>query len=110
MIFITFAQRGGGGLEKWPIMRPIVLIGCVKMRTRGGGGPKSRKFCERNKWMPPYVMCYTWLSHLFERLLQMMEGGNDSGSERLQRSGRGQHCANAFAHQAGLGQVGGRMI
>ena len=19
----------------------------------GGGGPKSRKFCERNKWMPP---------------------------------------------------------
>ena len=20
----------------------------------GGGGPKSRKFCERNKWMPPH--------------------------------------------------------
>ena len=24
-----------------------------KKRTRGGGGPKSQKFCERNKWMPP---------------------------------------------------------
>ena len=24
-----------------------------KKRTRGGGGPKSRKFCERNKWIPP---------------------------------------------------------
>ena len=21
--------------------------------TRGGGGPKIRKFCKRNKWMPP---------------------------------------------------------
>ena len=25
-----------------------------KKRTRGEEGPKSRKFCERNKWMPPY--------------------------------------------------------
>ena len=25
----------------------------MKLRTRGGGGQKSRKFCERNKWMPP---------------------------------------------------------
>ena len=54
--FITFTPRGGGGLEKWPIMRTIVLIGYVKMRTGGGGGPKSQKFCERNKWMPPYVI------------------------------------------------------
>ena len=30
--FITFAPRG---LEKWLIVRTIVLIGCVKMRTRG---------------------------------------------------------------------------
>ena len=51
--FITFAPRGGGGLEKWPIVRTIVLIGCVEMRTMGGGGPKSQKSFERNKWMPP---------------------------------------------------------
>ena len=27
----------------------------LRENANKGGGPKSRKFCERNKWMPPYV-------------------------------------------------------
>ena len=50
--FITFARRGGGGdRSSQKKLRTKVLIGCVKMQI--GGGPKSRKFCLRNKWMPP---------------------------------------------------------
>ena len=58
--FITFAERGRMGLK----IRPKCEFskgGCVNLvvlispdREQGGGGPKSRKFCERNKWMPPY--------------------------------------------------------
>ena len=42
--FITFAPRGLGGLEKWLIVRTIVLIGCVKMRTRGEGVQNPKNF------------------------------------------------------------------
>ena len=45
--------EGGGGLRNFPKLRTAVLIGCVKCELRGGGGLKSKNFCERNKWMPP---------------------------------------------------------
>ena len=49
-------HRGGEGWKKWPILRTTVLIGCVKLRTRGGGGgPKFRKFCECNKCILPRI-------------------------------------------------------
>ena len=42
--FITFSPKGGGGLEKWPIMRTIILIGCVKMQMRGQGVQNPQNF------------------------------------------------------------------
>ena len=62
--FITFAPRGGEGRKKWPILRATVLIGCVKMRTRGEGVQNAKKFCERNKWMPPEKM-FEWFLNNF---------------------------------------------
>ena len=44
--FITFAPRGGGGLEKWPIMRTIVLIGCVKCEQGGEGVQNPENFVD----------------------------------------------------------------
>ena len=51
--FITFAPRG----ERW--VKEVANFANDKTdrlretANKGGGGPKSRKFCERNKWMPP---------------------------------------------------------
>ena len=50
--FITFAPRGGGGGEKWPIMRTIRLIGCVKMRTRGEGAQNPENFANVTNGCP----------------------------------------------------------
>ena len=50
-IHLLRSHQGGGRGVKEVANFATVLIGCVKLRTRGGGGPKSRKFCERNKWM-----------------------------------------------------------
>ena len=50
-IHLLRSHRGGRGREKWPIMRTLVLIGCVKLQTRGEG-VQNPNFCERNKWIP----------------------------------------------------------
>ena len=61
--FITFAPRGGRGVRK--------VANCANGSTdrlrenanKGGGGPKSRKFCERNKWMPLNIIMNLWSIH-----------------------------------------------
>ena len=53
--FIMFTLRGEGGYKNLQKLRTAVLIGCVKCKLRGG--LKSQKFCERNKWMPPFSFC-----------------------------------------------------
>ena len=52
--FITFAPRGGrGGKEVANFANDKTDRLRETANKGGGGGPKSRKFCERNKWMPP---------------------------------------------------------
>ena len=51
--FITFAPRGEG-VRKVANYANDKTDRLRENANRGGeGGPKSRKFCQRNKWMPP---------------------------------------------------------
>ena len=51
--FMTSALRGEGVSPKADIALELSEGGCVNLRTRGEGGPKSQKFCGRHKWTPP---------------------------------------------------------
>ena len=53
---MTSALKGGGGPGKADEVREFSKGGCVKMRTRGGGGQKIGKFCGRPKWTPLSVL------------------------------------------------------
>ena len=50
--FITFAPRGGRGVKE---VANFANDKTDRLRETAnkGGGPKSRKICGRNKWMPP---------------------------------------------------------
>ena len=49
-------EEGEGVLEKAAKVREARKGGCVKMRTRGGWGPKMKKNCGRHKWMAPQLI------------------------------------------------------
>ena len=51
--FITFAPRGGEGVQKLPKFANDSTDRLREMRTKGERGLKSQKICKRNKWMPP---------------------------------------------------------
>ena len=44
---------GGGGTSKADAAGKLSKGGCVKMKTRGGGGQKVQKFCRHHMYMPP---------------------------------------------------------
>ena len=45
--------EGGGGLPKEDVVREVARIIYCKIRRKGGGGPKTRKFCGRHMYMSP---------------------------------------------------------
>ena len=52
--------RGEGGSPKADIVREVAWIYSYRSSQnadKGGGGPKSRKFCGRPLWMVPWLAC-----------------------------------------------------
>ena len=52
--FITFTPWGGEGMKDMAKFGNDSNDRLRETANKGGGGPKSQKFCERKKWMPPY--------------------------------------------------------